>query len=153
MKEYTESQKEALSIIRAAKAIFNNESSHDLRIAAKIDEIQKNYPRASEVHFEIRNGQPFITYADSKIEEITGYAPEELKDNPLSIIMFDNFSPILMKQMIMELEDEGMCVKMNNNRRKDGGPIQTFGWIFKISDNVYREFVMKASHVLGYGAK
>lgn len=150
---YTEDQRHALDIIRSAKKILANGETHDLRIAAKIDEIQRKYPRASEVHTAIKNGEPHIVCADSKITEITGFTPSELKDKPVSFIMFEPFEPKLVRQMVAELEEDGMCVKLNNNRHKDGHLVKTFGWIFKISDNTYREFVMKASHVVGYGTK
>lgn len=150
-KDYTQDQLEALSIIKSAKRILNNDSNHDLRIAAKIDEIQRRYPKASEVHATIKNGIPHITKADSKIFDIVGYTPSELEGQPLTKIMFDEMEGTLIRQMVAELAENGMCVKINHNRHKNGSTVKTFGWIFKVGENSYREFVMKASHVLGYG--
>ncbi len=111
----------------------------------------KDYPFASEVKTKIVDGEVYIIEADSKIESIVGYTPDELKDKPLSMIMFKAIPEEKLSKILESLDKYGVSVKTNHNKHKDGSLVETFGWIFKVAENDYREVVMCADKVVGYG--
>lgn len=149
--DLTHEQKVLIGIFKGALALSN--SGKSMMVNDLIAQRLRAYPFASEVETAFVNGEITIIEADDKIKSIVGYTPEELKGQPLSKIMFAPLEGEKLKRTIDSLDCHGVAVKTNMNKHKDGSLVETFGWIFKVGENDYREVVMRASHVVGYGTK
>lgn len=119
-------------------------------ISAQIAQMLKQYPHASEVKTTIKNGEVYIVDADERISNLIGYTPDELRGKPLTYIMGERMDEVKQNEILNNLRQWGVSVKTNTNKRKDGSTVDTWGMIFKIGENDYREVVMDASKIVGY---
>ena len=150
--EYTPEQQVLLKFLDTVIHLSTKDVGREM-VNSKISNLLRQYPYASEVKSHINNGVVIIDEADNKIKTLLGYEPCELVGKPLSFIMTDEIDKSKLDKILESIERYGMSVKVNVNKRKDGSLVKTFGWIFKVGKNDYREVVMDAKHVIGYDVK
>ena len=150
--EYTPEQKVLLKFLDTVIHLSPKDVGREM-VNSKISNLLIQYPFASEVKTHLEQDRVIIDEADAKIEQIVGYKPCELVGKPLGFIMGVEMNQKQLQKTVESLEKYGVCVKSNTNKRKDGSLVKTFGWIFKVGKNDYREVVMDAKHVIGYDVK
>lgn len=148
--EYTPEQKLLIKFFDTVIHLSPKNYGEEMAVNAKISKLLRDYPYASEVKSHISNGVVIIDRADSKITPLLGFDPSEIEGKPLSYIMQEDIDQDKLQKILTSIEKHGVSVKVNTNKCKDGSLIKTFGWIFKVGKNDYREVVMDAKHVIGY---
>ena len=126
-----------------SKGVHNAENLISIRIA----HLLKSFPYASEVKSQIINGEIILVDADEKIKDIIGYDPIEIIGKPLTFIETGEAPASKRGKIFEDLHKYGVSVKQNINKCKDGSSVETFGWLFKVAPNNYREVVMKKEHL------
>lgn len=137
-----------MGLFDTVKAISKGQNTADDIISIHIAHLLKSFPYASEVKCYLTDdGDIIIVEADEKIFDIVGYTPDEMRGKPLSIFETGETTAAKRIKIFEDLQKYGVSVKQNKNKHKDGSTVDTFGWLFKVSPNNYREVVMKKENV------
>jgi len=143
-----EIQKEAINIIRSAKKIYNGEAELN---ALKIDRIRKSNPRAVSLTAKLNeNEQVIIKEIDYKVPKVLGYEQWELKDKPITTILKNKDNSKNVERVAEHLLVNDMAVFLDECTHKEGHTVPVIVWVFQVEKNVFQEFFMPLSEVIGY---
>ena len=143
-----EIQKEAINIIRSAKKIYNGEAELN---ALKIDRIRKSNPRAVSLTAKLNeNEQVIIKEIDYKVPKVLGYEQWELKDKPITTILKNKDNSKNVERVAEHLLVNDMAVFLDKCTHKEGHTVPVIVWVFQVEKNVFQEFFMPLSEVIGY---
>ena len=143
-----EIQQEAINIIRSAKKIYNGESEST---AIKIDRIRKSNPKAVSLTATLdEHGQVIINEIDYKVPKVLGYEQWELKNKPITTILKNKNNLTKVKRVSEHLLVNDMAVFLDECTHKEGYIVPVIVWVFQVEKNVFKEFFMPLSEVVGY---